>query len=301
MIRLLDERRNLHRVAEAMNMSQPAATRMLREIETTFDSTLFTREARGVVPTGLGEVLIGFARNALTRLDRCAGELQRYRDGDGGELVVGAIMGAAPDLVARAVIDMKRQRPLLRIRLMGETSDQLLDLLARSRIDMAIGRYAAALQHNEFDFEPLANERMIVVVRHDHALAGTSRLDLARLLEDWPWLVQPMATPARQAFEKELERRGLVSPRDTIECGSIFAALQLVRRGDGILVMSESVVRDYLDMGLIVRLPVQLDEVMAPFGILTRRGEALSTSARQFAELVRTIAADEHDHLAGNG
>ncbi|MES1935872.1 LysR family transcriptional regulator [Salinisphaera hydrothermalis] len=291
LIRLLDERRNLHRVAEAMNISQPAATRMLREIETTFDSQLFTRDAKGVTPTRLGSVLIQFAHNALTRLDRCAEELQRYRSGDGGELAIGAIMGAAPDLVAEAVIEMKQDRPLLRIRLMGETSDQLLDLLSRSQIDMAIARFSSALQHNEFDFEPLGNERMIAVVRRDHALVNAPTPPLADLLEDWPWLLQPVETPARQALEKELEQRGLVSPRDVVECGSIFAALQLVKRSDAILVMAESVVRDYLEFGVLTALPVSLGEALAPFGILTRRGERLSEAGHQFAAVVRRHAA----------
>lgn len=290
LIRLLDERRNLHRVAEAMNISQPAATRMLREIETTFDSQLFTRDAKGVTPTRLGSVLIQFAHNALTRLDRCAEELQRYRSGDGGELAIGAIMGAAPDLVAQAVIEMKQDRPLLRIRLMGETSDQLLDLLSRSQIDMAIARFSSALQHNEFDFEPLGNERIVAVVRHDHALAADPAPQLTDLLEDWPWLLQPVETPARQALEKELEQRGLVSPRDVVECGSIFAALQLIKRSDAILVMAESVVRDYLDFGVLKALPISLGEALAPFGLLTRRGERQSEAGRQFAAIVQRHA-----------
>lgn len=291
LIRLLDEHRNLHRVAEAMHMSQPAATRMLREIEILFDSRLFSRQARGVAPTPLGQLLADFAHNALTRLDRCAEELRRYRDGNRGELVIGAIMGAAPDLVARSITDLKRQRPLLRIRLMGETSDQLVELLAHSRIDMAIARYASALEHNAFEFEPLANERMIAVVRREHPLAGEAALDLARLLEDWPWLVQPVTTPARQAFEKDLERRGFVSPRDIVECGSIFAALQLVQRSDAILVMSEAVVRDHLHMGAITVLPIRFDQAMTPFGILTRRGERISEAAQEFAALVRSHTA----------
>ena len=45
---------------------------------------------------------------------------------------------------------------LLAVRILGETSDQLLDLLQRRELDLAVGRFSAPMQHNRFDFEPLA-------------------------------------------------------------------------------------------------------------------------------------------------
>ncbi|MDR5861125.1 LysR family transcriptional regulator [Halomonas eurihalina] len=292
LIALLDEHRNLHQVARALNMSQPAATRMLREIEATFECRLFERTTRGVQPTRLGEVLIEFAHGALNRLNRCAESLHRHQLGDQGQLVLGAIMGAAPDLVAEAVIEMKRQRPLLQVRLLGETSDQLVELLAQNKIDIAIARYVTALQHNQFDFESLGNETMLAVVRHDHPLADEASLSLATLLEAWPWILQPLESPARQVLEKEFELAGLMSPRDIIECGSIFAALQLVKRSDGVLVMPESVLRDYLEIGLIKALPISVGKTLSPFGILTRKNEALSEPVRHLCAILRDIAGD---------
>ncbi|ALM54293.1 LysR family transcriptional regulator [Halomonas huangheensis] len=293
LISLLDEHRNLHQVAQALNMSQPAATRMLREIETTFECQLFERLPRGVRPTQLGEILVEFAHSALSRLGRCAESLHRHQLGDQGQLVLGAIMGAAPDLVAEAVVEMKRQRPLLQVRLVGETSDQLVELLAQSRIDIAIARYVTALQHNLFDFEPLGNEQMMVVVRKGHPLDGQSVMSLERLLEDWPWILQPVESPARQALEKEFELAGLMSPRDIIECGSIFAALQLVMRSNGLLVMAETVLRDYLEMERVVALPLTLGTTLSSYGILSRRNESLSEPVRHLCGILREIAASD--------
>ncbi|GHC25097.1 transcriptional regulator [Kushneria pakistanensis] len=294
LIALLDEQRNLHRVAEILNMSQPAATRMLREIEGMFGCDLFERTSRGVQPTSTGEVLIEFAHGALNRLDRCATSLQRHQLGDQGQLAVGAIMGAAPDLVAEAITEIKRQRPLLQVRLLGETSDQLIELLINNRIDMAIARHVTALQHNLFDFEPLGNERMLAVVRQGHPLIDARELSLAETLEQWPWILQPIESPARQALEKEFELAGLMSPRDIIECGSIFAALQLVRRSNSILVLAESVLRDYLQMETVTALPLSLGKTLPPYGIMTRREEPLSEPMQQLCAILRSTAA-RHD------
>ncbi|MDN3523251.1 LysR family transcriptional regulator [Halomonas ramblicola] len=292
MISTLGKRRNLHQTAATMHMSQPAATRMLGEIEKVFGCQLFERTARGMQPTTVGEMLIDFADNALTRLDRCAEEVHRYQLGGRGQLTVGAIMGAAPDLVAQAVIEMKRQRPLLQIRLMGETSDQLVELLEQGKIDIAIARYASVIQHNQFDFEPLGNETMITVVRRGHPLCMAELPPLEELLEAWPWILQPIATPARQALEKEFEMEGLVSPRDIIECGSIFAALQLVQKSDALLVMAETVLRDHLEAGLIEKLPLSIGRALSPFGLLMRKDTLYDEPITGFCEILRRNAAD---------
>ncbi|WP_043527710.1 LysR family transcriptional regulator [Litchfieldella xinjiangensis] len=291
MISTLGKRRNLHQAADAMFMSQPAATRMLGEIEKVFGCLLFERTTRGMQPTAVGEMLIDFADNALTRLDRCAEEVHRFQLGGRGQLTVGAIMGAAPDLVAQAIIEMKRQRPLLQIRLMGETSDQLIDLLEQGKVDLAIARYASAIQHNQFDFEPLGNETMITVVRSGHPLCSGDLPPLEALLDDWPWILQPMTTPARQALEKEFEMEGLVSPRDIIECGSIFAALQLVQKSDALLVMAETVLRDHLSAGLIERLSLAVGRTLSPFGLLTRKNTFYSEPIIGFCDILRRNAS----------
>jgi LysR substrate binding domain. len=73
-------------------------------------------------------------------------------------LTVGAIMGAAPDLLAMAVAALKTESPLLNVRILGETSDQVVQLLHRREVDLALGRLTSPLQHNDFSFEPLARE-----------------------------------------------------------------------------------------------------------------------------------------------
>ncbi len=95
-------------------------------------------------------------------------------------MTVGAIMGAAPDLLAMAVAALKTERPLLNVRILGETSDQVVQLLHRREVDLALGRLTNPLQHNDFSFEPLARETLLLVVRTAHPLAQRSVHHLAR-------------------------------------------------------------------------------------------------------------------------
>lgn len=162
---------NLHRASQTLNMSQPAATRMLHEIEDMFGCDLFERLPRGMRPTALGAELIRFAESAISGLDRCAEDLIARQQGGYGYLSIGTIMGAAPDLVMDSIAEIKSLNPQLRIRIMGDTSDQVIQLLEQGRIDLAIARRNAATDSEHYAFEQLGNERLLVVVHAGHPLA----------------------------------------------------------------------------------------------------------------------------------
>ncbi|MDE1181592.1 LysR family transcriptional regulator [Paraburkholderia sp.] len=291
----LDDARNLHQAADAVNVAQPSASRMLGDIEEAFGFLLFERNARGMQPTQLGTVTLAYARRALTELTRFAEDLEVKRKGGHGQLTVGAIMGAAPDLLAMAVASLKTERPLLNVRILGETSDQVVQLLHRREIDLALGRLTSPLQHNDFSFEPLARETLVLVVRTVHPLAARDTVTLAELMA-WPWVAQPVSSPARALFEEELARAGLATPVNLTECASIFATLQLLENYDAVAMLPESVVRDHVRGKLLVPLPVEIGKSLAGFGILTRKNEPLAEPALHFIELLRgfsrTLARD---------
>jgi DNA-binding transcriptional LysR family regulator len=285
----LDDTHNLHQAAEAINVAQPSASRMLGDIEEAFGFLLFERNSRGMQPTPLGVTVLAYARRTLADLTRFAEGLEVQKKGGHGQLTVGAIMGAAPDLLALAVTDLKAERPLLNVRILGDTSDHMLQLLKRHEVEIALGRFTHALQHNDFDFEPLAREPLMLVVRAVHPLATGAAPPVAALADllSWPWVVQPLANPARQLFENELARAQLSSPANLVECASIFATLQLLQKSDAVAMLPESIVRDYLRAKLLVALSIEIGESLTGFGLLLRKQEPLSEPAERFVHLLR--------------
>lgn len=280
----------LHQAAERISVTQPAATKLLADVEQAFGFALFERHARGLRPTPLGREVIDYARQAQAGLDRFLESLEIKRRGGHGHLVFGAIMGAAPDLVARAVADIKRERPRLNVRILGETSDQIGVLLERHEIELAVGRFTGPLDHNRFDFEALAQEPLRIIVRRGHPLTDRDAPDWPELVR-WPWVLQTISSPARVQLESEFARAGVSTPMDMIECTSIFATLQLVQSSDAIAMLPESVVRDHVRAGLLRELPVAVGHDLKAFGLLTRRNEPLTDVALAFVGHLKRNAA----------
>lgn len=277
----LGEVPTLNQAAASINITQPAATKMLADLEQAFGFALFERHARGMRVTPLGQEVVDYARVSQAGLDRFLENLEAKRRGGHGHLVFGAIMGAAPDVVALAVADIKRERPRLNVRILGETSDQIGVLLQRHEIELAVGRFSGPTEHNKFDFQALADEPMHAVVRKKHGLARRRSVDWAELVA-WPWVMQTLSSPARVLLEDEFARAGVSTPQDMIECTSIFATLQLVQSSDAVAVLPESVVRDHVRAGLLHALPIAVGRELKAFGLLTRKGDTLSEVAKVF-------------------
>lgn len=271
----------LNQAAACINVSQPSATKMLADIEEAFDFPIFERHARGMRATPLGQEVVTYARQTQASLARFLEDLEAKRRGGHGQLVLGAIMGAAPDLVAAAVADIKCERPRLNVRILGETSDQIGALLERHEIELAVGRFTGPLDHNKFDFSALADEPLCIVVRNGHPLTQYEQLNWEELVR-WPWVLQPLTSPARLMLEEQFTQAHVSTPEDVIECTSIFATLQLLQSGDAVAMLPESVVRDHVKASLLVPLPIVIGLGLKAFGVLTRRDESLSEVAQSF-------------------
>jgi DNA-binding transcriptional LysR family regulator len=290
----LGETPTLYQAASLINVTQPSATKMLADIEHAFGFSLFERCARGMRPTPLGKEVVAYAQQTQASLERFMTNLEVKRQGGHGHLVIGAIMGGAPDLVVQAVSDIKRDRPRLNIRILGESSDQIGVLLERHEVELAVGRFTGPLDHNRFDFAALADEPLRIVARATHPLAVRNELAWDELVL-WPWVFQTLSSPARVLIEEEFSQAGVRSPEDVIECSSTFAILQFLKSRDAIAVLPESVLRDHINAGLLATLNVALTQRLAPFGILTRKDEKLSNLAASFTARLHALVTSFND------
>ena len=107
----LDEHRSLLHAAYASHITQPAASKLLRELEETLGVELFVRHTRGVKPTWYGEILVRHARSALEELKHAFDEVSAMKSGLSGQAAIGTVITSATDLVPRAVATLKQRFP----------------------------------------------------------------------------------------------------------------------------------------------------------------------------------------------
>src|SRR5687768_15870287 len=166
----LHEHRSVLRAAEAANMTQPAASKLLSEMEGILGVPLFERHARGVEPTWYGQVLIRRARAALSEIGRAHDEIAAMRSGRMGQAAIGTVVNPGTTLVPQAIAAVKRDFPDILIRVEMDYSRPLVAKLLDGQLDIVIGRILGPEGAGDLEFEPLADEPHSVIVRAGHPL-----------------------------------------------------------------------------------------------------------------------------------
>lgn len=288
----IGEEGNICRAAELMNMSQSAASRLLTDLEDIIGSPLFDRLPRGVRPNWYGLTLIRHARIALASLTEAASQIDLFKAGRTGQVIVGTIPGPALGFVPRAIARVIREYPLMRIQLRVESNEQLLDdeLLA-GRIEVVISRLLDRVEKSNFNYQRLGDEPLCVVVRTGHPLL--ERRDIAMQdLAAAAWIAPPPGSTLRHRFDLMFRDSGHASPAQLLETDSPIAAYRLLEETDHLAIMPRHVADHYSAQGGVAVLDVPLACSMDSFGIITRKGWLLSPAACTVCEALEEAAAD---------
>lgn len=281
---------NLGRAASAMNISQPAASKLLQQAEEALGVPLFIRHARGMEPTAHGEVLIRYARQMRSDFSLARREVQALASGLSGILRLGSVPGAVPELVAPALAEFRRRHSRVAVSVVVETSDVMLSLLAGGEVDLMLGRLTPGSHEDDYDALPLLNDRHVAVVRAGHPLLGPEPLTLAELAR-WPWILQPPGSPQRHRFEAALHEAGIRAWLDIVETPSTILTTALLEITDMAAIMPAPLAKHYGRLGVLAVLPIDLPLRIPSVHLITRRHRSLSPAAEAFRRQVAAASA----------
>jgi DNA-binding transcriptional LysR family regulator len=284
----IDDHRSIHKAAAGLNMTQPAATKLLSDLETLLELHLFERNTRGLVPTRHGESLVRHARAILGTLDHARAELDSISVGAMGRIAVGVLLVVAPVLMPRALLRFKEKHPTVTVMVQEGTLGTLLPSLHRGDLDLVVGRLTADFDARGLHFEHCYDEPMTVVVRNGHPLCGRTRLRLADLAAE-AWILPPPEAAYRRRIDAAFRQEGVEPPTRLIESLSILTNRTLLQESDYIGVMPVNVARYYASLGSVDLLDVDLPMPSGPVGLVTREATVPSPVFDDLLQALRTV------------
>jgi DNA-binding transcriptional LysR family regulator len=289
LVAAIDTHRSLRKAAEAVAVTQPAATRLLHDLEQALGVPLFVRHAWGMESTGYGDAFTRYARSVLSEVEEAQLELRSLAAGARGVLRVGAVTGAVPRWLSPAVIAVRAERPALRIGILVNTSDVLAEALLAGTLDVAIGRLPAAADARLLQAESLAEEPLCIVARTGHPLLRRRALRSADLANA-TWILQPPGSPARLETDAMFDRMAVRVGLEVIETASIVATLALLRASDALSVVPADLAAHYGAPGWLARVAIATADAGSRYELISRRGRPLGIPAQAFVAAIRTLA-----------
>jgi DNA-binding transcriptional LysR family regulator len=287
----IDDHGNIHRAAEILNMSQPAASKLLKDLEDMLEVPLFERLPRGMRPTWYGESMIRHARIALSSLGEAGAEIEALKTGLAGTVGIGAIAGAAMSLLPTALARITSQYPGLLVSLTVDSSDVLLQQLGQNKLDFAVARLFAQHDKSQLHYQALAEEQVCAITRPGHPILSLANIQLADLAKA-AWIVPPEGSVLRHRFELMFQNAGLQSPQQVISTTALMFLTKMLQQSDYLAVVPVDAARHYAEHGMVQIVPFELTCRMDAFGIITRNDWLLSPGARTVLTALQQVASE---------
>lgn len=279
--------RSMAGAADALNISQPAATKTIQELEALLGGQLFDRSRRRLALTAFGEVFFRYASTSIAALRQGIDAARGTHDA--AMVRVGALPTVSARILPDAVQAFTHDNVGVTTRIITGPNGYLLSLLRTGDVDIVIGRMAEPNAMVGLSFEHLYSERVVLAVRPDHPVLEEPEFNL-RMIEGYQTLMPTPDSVIRPVVERILLAHGVTQMRDEIETVSNAFGRSYVRQTDAIWIISEGVVADDLAEGQLALLPVDTSETLGPVGFTTRTDTPATLAATSLMQAVRDVA-----------
>lgn len=280
--------RSVVNAAEVLNISQPAATKTIQELEAFLGNALFDRSRRKLFLTAFGETFFRYASTSIAALRQ--GIDAARSGGEATTVKVGALPTVSARILPTAVHAFTADAPGVNTRIITGPNNYLLSLLRTGDVDLVIGRMAEPEMMIGLAFEHLYSERVVMVVRPGHPLLGVTDFNLG-LIEPYQVLMPTPDAVIRHHVDRMLLAHGISNIRDEVETVSNAFGRSYVRQTDAVWIISEGVVAKDVEENQLALLPVDTRETTGPVGFTTRADTIPTLAATALMEAVRAVAA----------
>lgn len=281
---------SIGKAAGILNVSQPAVTRTIRELEEALGAPLVEKDGRGIRLTSAGEEFRRHAGASVAALRQGVDSVRLGQSKATVPLRIGALPTVSARIMPAAVRRFLAGSQGGRLKIITGENAVLLDQLAAGELDLVVGRLAAPERMLGLTFEHLYSEQVLFVVRSGHPLLFERPFDLARIAGFT--VLMPTATAIIRPFvDRFLIAHGLPDTGARIESVSDSFGRAFVRDSDAIWIISEGVVANDVAAGHLATLPIDTSETRGAVGLTMRADAERSLPLTTLINAIRSAAA----------
>lgn len=288
-LRLLAELRAVGRLGQAadrLGLQQPAASRLLSELEEIVGHPIREREGRILRLTNVGEALARRAERVFLELKDAARDIAEAAAGNTGHIRIGSVTGPAISHLLPALRELREQSPNVTAEVVVSTSDQLCEGVLSGQLDFALGRIPPNLT-DRLSIRSLGTEPLGLVVRRGHPLLMQSRVDIEDLRR-FDWVMSSEETLLAQTVLRWWSNAGYPPPTRWISTMSFLFTLAVLRETDAISPLALPVVQSFTD-GVsmpFVQVPFDMGTSVEAFGIVCRKDMPLPPAVERVIAMI---------------
>ncbi|WP_319529630.1 LysR family transcriptional regulator [uncultured Cohaesibacter sp.] len=281
--------------ARRIGTSQSSLHRTARDLEKLLNIPFFASTHRGIELTDAAALFARHVRLADAELRQAYYEVTHFKGEDCTRIAVGTMPLSRTMIVPDAIEALFRENKGVRVSNIDGPYNELLRRLRYGELDFLIGATRNPPPTSDIEQEVLFADQLSVIAGPRHPLVGRNSLSVEDI-KTFPWISPPYDTPTGRQIGRLLAcQQGELYPGPVrVVSSSLVMIRGLLQRGDYVTLMSPNQMRVELDLGLVVKLGLELPDTERSIGLTYRKGWHPTKTQSRFMDLVRCAAADGH-------
>lgn len=274
---------SIRAASRLLNLSQPALTKSVKELEDSLGAQLFIRRRQGVTLTECGEIFFKRASLILEELRVAQEDIAQRLGATSGQVNIGIGASIARTIMPEVIDRFHREFPQVRVRIAEGQLVSMIPELRQGQLDFTINTYYPSAYDNELLYEKLMDKEYRVVCRRGHPLEKARSIN--ELLDcDWT-LPTPRGSYYKLLHEMFSEME--VEPKVSVVCETFMSCTSLLAKTDFLSVLSSDIINDPVIGPSLAALDLDLPLPRATFHLIQRKDSTLSPMAAYLAHLFR--------------
>jgi DNA-binding transcriptional LysR family regulator len=282
--------RSVSRGAAASSVSQSAASQAIQQLEAELDVALFDRSRRPFQATEAGQAFYEACRELLEGFDKARADLAASRHRVEGTVRVAAIYSVGLHDMSRHMQPFMAAHPQARVLLECLHPHKVVEAVVNDEVDLGILSYPAATR--ALTVLPLRSEPMVLVAHPSHRLARRRRVSPADLNGE-KFVAFDHDLAIRKAIDRALKQHG-VKVEVAMEFDNVETIKQAIGINAGVSILPRPSVLKEISARSLAAVPLALNGLVRPIGIIHRRGKRLTPAVAAFIDLLRKADTAGH-------
>lgn len=269
--------RSFTKAAQALHITQPSISKMIKLLEEELDVILFYRSAKQIELTDAGKALLYQSQQIVNSFQNLTSDLADVINSKKGAITIGLPPMVGAKFFPQIISDFTTMHPQISLTLLEAGSEKVQMGIDDGSLD--IGVVMLPVDENNFEMFPIINEPMMLIVHPDHILATQSIVEFNQLKDENFIFFRKSFTLHDRIITKCIESG--FAPNIVFKSSHWDFIVEMVAINFGIALLPKTICRD-LDQNRVKILQIAEPMIHWQLGFIWKKDRYLSFAAKEW-------------------
>lgn len=246
------EEKNFTKAANKLNLTQPAVSHQIKELEDELQEQLFIRKKGDIIPTPIGDIVLNYARKFVAMHNKMLDDIKHNHKIN---IKLGITHTAESNKITEIIGSYLINNPGLSVTIITDNTNNLYKMVENYELDLAI---VDNKKNVKLNYLPLDTDYLVCVVNNNSPLAKKKIVTLKELKKE-NLILRLDSSYTRKLFESTLEsiNESINSFKIILELDNIETIKDLVRKDMGVSILAKNTCIDEVNRKKLTILPIE--------------------------------------------